>query len=74
MDLWVRYEAAQFNSVVITLVGGDDYATMDVSGHLRDGDDQHFVIRHSQRAAWDEPQTCGPDWLRDALIELAERL
>lgn len=74
MDIWVRPEPTEFHSVVITIVGKEDYAHIEVSGHLRDEDTQHFVIRHTQRCDWLEPHTAGTDWLRDALVEMAERL
>jgi hypothetical protein len=74
MDIWVRPESTMFHSVVITIVGKENYANIEVSGHLRDQDEQHFVIRHHQRCDWLEDQETGTDWLRDALIEFAERL
>lgn len=74
MDIWVRHEPVMFHSVVITIVGKEEYAHIEVTGHLRDEDDQHLVIRHTQRCDWPEPQTAGTDWLRDALVEMAERL
>lgn len=74
MDIWVRREAVALNSVVITIVGRDDRAHIEAVGHLRDGEEQHFVMRHSQEVEWPEEQFCGSDWLRDALTALAERI
>lgn len=74
MNIEVKQAERDLHVVLITIVGNDGYAKLQLNGNLANHPAAEFIISDELRVDWDENQVSPFDWLKDALIAYIEKL